>query len=57
MSSTETKAGTATGLALSILGQIEHDVLQTLALAALGATVSFFVSRILQCLFNRKRKQ
>lgn len=48
-------AGTAGGTLLSTLAQLQaHDVLQTVALSAIGAVVSFIVTLILQRWLRRK---
>lgn len=54
MNSAETKMGILGGVSFSLIGQIQSDVLQTIFLAAVGAAVSFFVSRILQWLVKNK---
>ncbi|WP_231465089.1 hypothetical protein [Pedobacter sp. Leaf132] len=54
MSNSETKMGMFGGVSLSVLGQMPSNILQTVLLAALGACVSFFVSRILQWLSKIK---
>jgi len=53
MNSAETKIGVLGGISLSMIGQIQQGILQTILLAGLGAAVSFFVSRILQWLFKK----
>ena len=51
------KTGTAAGTLLSILPNLfSEDVLKTIILAALGATVSFTVSLLLKCLLKFKNK-
>ena len=51
------KAGTASGTVLSILPNIfSEDVVKTIILAALGASVSFTVSLLLKCLTKSKNK-
>lgn len=56
MSSGEIKAGTFGGLCFSMLGQMQFEsIIQTALLAALGATVSFLISRFLQWLAKNKR--
>ena len=57
MNSAETKMGVLGGVSFSLIGQIQSGVLQTILLAALGAVVSFFVSRILQWLVRNKDDQ
>ena len=51
------KAGTASGTVLCILPYIlSEDVVKTIILAALGASVSFTVSLLLKCLTKSKNK-
>ena len=48
--------GTTSGVLLSVLGQpVLHDILHTALLAAIGATVSFAVTWLLQRLWRRGR--
>jgi len=54
MSNSETKMGMLGGVSLSVLRQAPSSILQTALLAAFGACVSFFVSRLLQWLSKRK---
>lgn len=50
MSNTEVRMGVVGGICFSVFGQLPAGILQTVFLAALGAIVSFAVSRILQWL-------
>ena len=51
------KVGTAAGTLLSILPHLfSEDVLKTIMLAALGATVSFMVSLLLKWIIKFKNK-
>jgi hypothetical protein len=51
------KTGTAVGTLLSILPNLfSEDVLKTIVLAALGATVSFMVSLLLKWIMKFKNK-
>jgi hypothetical protein len=51
------RTGTATGTLLSILPNLfSEDVLKTIILAALGATVSFTVSLLLKWFMKFKNK-
>ena len=54
MSNAETKLGVFSGLGFIFIGQVLSGLLHTILLAALGATVSFLISRFLQWLFKRK---
>jgi hypothetical protein len=54
MNSAETKMGVLGGVSFSLIGQIQSSVMQTILLAAIGAAVSFFVSRTLQWLTKDK---
>jgi mannitol-specific phosphotransferase system IIBC component len=54
---TSTKAGTAGGTLLTILGNINSaDLLKTGILAAVGAVVSFSVTLLLKFLIKRIKK-
>ncbi|GGI28397.1 hypothetical protein [Pedobacter mendelii] len=53
MNSSETKMGVLSGISFSMIGQVQSSILQTILLAALGAAVSFLVSKILQLLFRQ----
>jgi len=57
MNSAETKMGILGGVSFSLIGQIQSGVMQTILLAAIGAAVSFFVSRALQWLFKNKEER
>lgn len=57
MTSVETKMGVLGGVSFSLIGQIQNTVLHTILLAALGATVSFFISRFLQWLIKVKDRK
>jgi hypothetical protein len=51
------RTGTATGTLLSILPNLfSEDILKTIVLAALGATVSFLVSLLLKWIMKFKKK-
>jgi hypothetical protein len=54
MNSVETKMGILGGVSFSLIGQIQTSLMQTILLAALGATVSFLISRFLQWLIKVK---
>lgn len=54
MSNAETKFGIFSGLGFILIGQDLNGILHTVLLAGLGASVSFLVSRCLQCFFKRK---
>jgi ABC-type sulfate transport system permease component len=52
-----TKAGTAGGTLLTIFANISsEDLLKTIALAAIGAAVSFAVTLLLKLLIKRFKK-
>lgn len=53
----ETKMGVLGGVSFSLIGQIQATIMQTILLAALGATVSFFISRFLQWLIQMKDRK
>lgn len=53
----ETKMGVLGGVSFSLIGQIQATVMQTILLAALGAIVSFFISRFLQWLIQMKDRK
>ncbi len=56
MKITPLSIGMGGGTLLSVLAQLgTHDVLKTAVLAAIGATVSFFVTLLLQRLARRRR--
>lgn len=57
MISVETKMGVLGGVSFSLIGQIQNTVVHTILLAALGATVSFFISRFLQWLIKVKDRK
>jgi len=57
MNSVETKMGVLGGVSLSLIGQIQTSLMQTILLAALGATVSFLISRFLQWLIKVKDRK
>lgn len=49
--------GTAGGTLLSLMATIgSSDVIKTIVLASIGATVSFLVSLLLKCLFKKHEK-
>ena len=51
------RTGTAAGTLLSILPNLfSEDILKTIVLAALGATVSFVVSLLLKWIMKFKKK-
>jgi hypothetical protein len=51
------KVGTASGTLLSVSPVIfTHDIVKTIILAVIGATVSFIVSLLLKKITKRKRK-
>jgi hypothetical protein len=51
------RTGTAAGTLLSILPNLfSEDILKTIVLAALGATVSFLVSLLLKWIMKFKKK-
>lgn len=55
MNNLEVKMGTLSGVSLSMFLQMPwRSVQETIALAIIGAAVSFFISRYLQWLFNKK---
>lgn len=56
MVNTETKMGVLGGISFTVLGQVPSGILQTIFLAALGAAVSFLVSRFLQWLMKEKKR-
>ncbi len=52
-----TLIGTAGGTLLSVMANIgSSDVVKTIVLASIGATVSFIVSLLLKCLFKKHKK-
>ncbi len=52
-----TLMGTAGGTLLSLMATIgSSDVIKTIVLASIGATVSFLVSLLLKCLFKKHKK-
>ena len=56
MANAELRVGVLSGLCFSLFGQLPiGDLLETALLAAIGAIVSFIISRILQWLFKPKR--
>lgn len=56
MTNTELKAGTYSGICLSLFGFMPlAQILETALLAAVGAVVSILVSRLLQWLLKRKQ--
>lgn len=57
MNSVETKMGVLGGVSFSLIGQIQTSLMQTILLAALGATVSFLISRFLQWLIKVKDRK
>ncbi|NTE03165.1 hypothetical protein G6M26_41705 [Agrobacterium tumefaciens] len=52
MNNPETKMGVLGGLSFCLIGQIHNSIYQSVLLAAIGAGVSFLVSRFLQWLFK-----
>lgn len=54
MTNTETKMGILGGVCFSVVGQFGRSILETIVLAALGAVVSFVISRVLQWLVKRR---
>jgi len=55
MNNLELKMGTLGGTSLSMFLQLPwHSIQQTMVLAMVGAAVSFFISRYLQWLFDKK---
>ena len=57
MNSLETKMGILGGVSFSLIGQSQTSLMQTILLAALGATVSFLISRFLQWLIKVKDRK
>jgi len=57
MNSVETKMGVLGGVSFSLIGQIPTSLMQTILLAALGATGSFLISRFLQWLIKVKDRE
>jgi len=57
MNSVETKMGVLGGVSFSLIGQIQTSLMQTILLAAMGATVSFLISRFLQWLIKVKDRK
>lgn len=52
-----TLIGTVGGTLLSVMGNTgSSDVVKTMVLASIGATVSFMVSLLLKCLFKKHKK-
>lgn len=52
-----TLMGTVGGTLLSVMANLgSSDVVKTMVLASIGATVSFIVSLLLKCLFKKHKK-
>lgn len=52
-----TLMGTVGGTLLSVMANLgSSDVVKTMVLASIGATVSFMVSLFLKCLFKKHKK-
>ena len=51
-----TKINTAGGIFLSVVPNLHSDdILRTVVLAAIGATVSFIISMLLKCIIKKRK--